>query len=67
MIEPTHLVRRPGDRHALCGVNDPLPVCAVEYAPGHRYQHERCVACFEEAGLAYLIHNAPQTETLFDA
>jgi hypothetical protein len=52
---PTHLVRDPGDRRSLCGIKNPLPVCAARHARAHRYPHDRCSACFEAAGLGDLL------------
>jgi hypothetical protein len=32
---PTHLIAKPGDQKALCGLKDPLPVVWTEAAQAH--------------------------------
>ena len=51
---PTHLVAEAGDRYALCGVKDPLPVVLARYADRHVRGHGMvvCAGCAERQASA---------------
>lgn len=53
--EPVHLIQTPGDKYSLCKVKDPMPVVWVAAAPAHRYPCARCVACYTQAGLDWML------------
>lgn len=48
MTEPGHIIRQPGDRNALCGERDILPVTWALYVQAHIDGHAPawCEKCF---------------------
>ena len=62
---PTHIVADPDDRTSLCGIRDPYPRVAQEYAPAHQYRHARCLDCYTTAGLGHMVQREGQLD-LFD-
>jgi len=57
---PTHLVRQPGDKRSVCGIKDPLPVCAAKAALGHHRGRGAVFCSICVAGLGPL---APKVRT----
>lgn len=61
---PAHIVNRGGDRHALCGVKDPMPVVGLAHVDAHVRGHAMpvCPECAARAGIIPAEVVAPAVE-----